>query len=218
MASRFPTMTDTLKKLDAAARKAPVVPVIVVDDPKQAAPLARALVRAGITIAEVTLRTPAGLAAIAAMKAEAPELVVGAGTVLSGKDADDALKAGSEFLVSPGMSPGLRDALKGRESLMIPGIATASEAMTRHEEGFVRLKLFPASIAGGAPALKALAGPLPHLKFMPTGGISEDQVKTYLSLPNVFALGGSWIASQSDIADGNWARIEDIARRLLALA
>ena len=211
-------MADMIQKLDAAAREAPVVPVIVVDDAGQAAPLARALVKAGITIAEVTLRTPAGLAAIAAMKAEAPELLVGAGTVLSGKDVDDALKAGAEFLVSPGMSAGLRDALKGRESVMIPGIATASEAMSRHEEGFQRLKLFPASIAGGAPALKALNGPLPHLKFMPTGGISEDEVKTYLKLPNVFAIGGSWIASQKDIAEGNWAKIEDIARRLLALA
>jgi 2-dehydro-3-deoxyphosphogluconate aldolase/(4S)-4-hydroxy-2-oxoglutarate aldolase len=211
-------MADMIQKLDAAARKAPVVPVIVVDDAKQAAPLARALVTAGVTIAEVTLRTPAGLAAIAAMKAEAPELLVGAGTVLSGKDVDDALKAGAEFLVSPGMSAGLRDALKGRESVMIPGIATASEAMSRHEEGFQRLKLFPASIAGGAPALKALNGPLPHLKLMPTGGISEDEVKTYLKLPNVFAIGGSWIASQKDIAEGNWAKIEDIARRLLALA
>jgi 2-dehydro-3-deoxyphosphogluconate aldolase/(4S)-4-hydroxy-2-oxoglutarate aldolase len=211
-------MADMIQKLDAAARKAPVVPVIVVDDAKAAAPLARALVKAGVTIAEVTLRTSAGLAAIAAMKAEAPELLVGAGTVLSGKDVDDALKAGAEFLVSPGMSAGLRDALKGRESVMIPGTATASEAMSRHEEGFQRLKLFPASIAGGAPALKALNGPLPHLKFMPTGGISEDEVKTYLKLPNVFAIGGSWIASQKDIAEGNWAKIEDIARRLLALA
>lgn len=211
-------MADMIQKLDAAARKAPVVPVIVVDDARQAAPLARALVKAGVTIAEVTLRTPAGLAAIAAMKAEAPELLVGAGTVLNGKDVDDALMAGAEFLVSPGMSAGLRDALKGRESVMIPGIATASEAMSRHEEGFQRLKLFPASIAGGAPALKALNGPLPHLKFMPTGGISEDEVKTYLKLPNVFAIGGSWIASQKDIAEGNWGKIEDIARRLLALA
>jgi len=211
-------MADMMQKLDAAARKAPVVPVIVVDDAKAAAPLARALVKAGVTIAEVTLRTPAGLAAIAAMKVEAPELLVGAGTVLSGKDVDDALKAGAEFLVSPGMSAGLRDALKGRESVMIPGTATASEAMSRHEEGFQRLKLFPASIAGGAPALKALNGPLPQLKFMPTGGISEDEVKTYLKLPNVFAIGGSWIASQKDIAEGNWAKIEDIARRLLALA
>ncbi len=211
-------MPDTIQRLDAAARKAPVVPVIVVDSVSAAGPLARTLVKAGITIAEVTLRTAAGLDAITAMKAEAPELLVGAGTVLTGRDADAALKAGAEFLVSPGMSPGLRDALKGRESVMIPGISSASEAMTRHEEGFERLKLFPASIAGGVPALKALAGPLPHLRFMPTGGINEDEVKTYLSLPNVFALGGSWIASQADIAAGNWARIEDIARRLLALA
>lgn len=211
-------MPDTIQKLDAAARKAPVVPVIVVDSVSAAGQLARTLVKAGITIAEVTLRTAAGLEAITTMKAEAPELLVGAGTVLTGRDADAALKAGAEFLVSPGMSPGLRDALKGRESVMIPGIASASEAMTRHEEGFERLKLFPASIAGGVPALKALAGPLPHLKFMPTGGISEDEVKTYLNLPNVFALGGSWIASQADIAAGNWARIEDIAKRLLALA
>ena len=211
-------MADMIQKLDAAARKAPVVPVIVVDDAKQAAPLARVLVKAGVTIAEVTLRTPAGLAAIAAMKAEAPELLVGAGTVLTGKDVDDALKAGAEFLVSPGMPAGLRDALKGRENIVIPGIATASEAMSRYEEGFQRLKLFPASIAGGAPALKALNGPLPHLRFMPTGGISEDEVKAYLKLPNVFAIGGSWIASQKDIAEGNWGKIEDIARRLLALA
>ena len=101
---------------------------------------------------------------------------------------------------------------------MIPGIATACEAMARHEEGFARLKLFPASIAGGAPALKELAGPLPHLRFMPAGGIGKGEVKTYLSLPNVFAIGGSRIASQSDIAAGNWGQIDETARRLLALA
>lgn len=211
-------MSDIIAKLDAAARKAPVVPVIVVEDAKQAAPLARALVRAGITIAEVTLRTQAGLASITAMKAEAPELLVGAGTVLSGLDVDAAVAAGAEFLVSPGMAPGLRAALKGREDIMVPGVGTASEAMARHEEGFARLKLFPASIAGGAPALKALAGPLPHLKFMPTGGITVGEVSTYLKLPNVFAIGGSWVASPSDISAGNWARIEEIARRLLAMA
>lgn len=209
-------MADILQKLDAAARMAPVVPVIVVDDVKQAVPLAKALVKAGLTLAEVTLRTPAGLAAISAMKAEAQDLLVGAGTVLTGKDVDDALEAGAEFLVSPGMSPGLRAALQGRESVMIPGIATASEAMSRYEEGFQRLKLFPASIAGGAPALKALNGPLPHLRFMPTGGIREEDVMTYLSLSNVFAIGSSWVASQKDIAEGNWAKIEDTARRLLA--
>ena len=211
-------MSANLLKLDAAALKAPVVPVIVLEAARQAAPLARTLVKAGITLAEVTLRTPAGLEAIAVMRAEAPQLLVGAGTVLTGQDADAALKAGAQFLVSPGMSPGLRDALRGRENVMIPGIATPSEAMARHEEGFARLKLFPAAVAGGVPALKALAGPLPHLRFMPTGGISEAEVKTYLSLPNVFAIGGSWIASQADITAGNWSRIEEIARRVLALA
>lgn len=210
-------MSANLLKLDAAALKAPVVPVIVLEAARQAAPLARTLVKAGITLAEVTLRTPAGLEAIAVMRAEAPQLLVGAGTVLTGQDADAALKAGAQFLVSPGMSPGLRDALRGRENVMIPGIATASEAMARDEEGFARLKLFPAAVAGGVPALKALAGPLPHLRFMPTGGISEAEVRAYLGLPNVFAIGGSWIASQSDITAGNWSRIDEIARRLLAL-
>jgi 2-dehydro-3-deoxyphosphogluconate aldolase/(4S)-4-hydroxy-2-oxoglutarate aldolase len=211
-------MTDAIQKLDAAARKAPVVPVLVVDSAASAAPLAKALEEAGVTIAEVTLRTADGLKVIEGMRKAAPGLIVGAGTVLSGRDVDAALDAGASFLVSPGMSPGLRAALGGREHLMIPGVATASEAMARMEEGFLRLKLFPASIAGGVPALKALAGPLPHIRFMPTGGITEAEVKSYLSQPNVFAVGGSWIASQADIAAGNWAKITETARRLLTPA
>lgn len=210
-------MSDIIPKLDAAAKRAPVVPVLVVDSAASAAPLAKALEAAGVTIAEVTLRTADGLKVISEMRKAAPGLIVGAGTVLSGRDVDAALDAGAEFLVSPGMSPGLRAALGGREHLMIPGVASASEAMTRMEEGFQRLKLFPASIAGGVPALKALAGPLPHLRFMPTGGITEGEVESYLRQPNVFAVGGSWIASQADIAAGNWARITETARRLLAL-
>jgi 2-dehydro-3-deoxyphosphogluconate aldolase/(4S)-4-hydroxy-2-oxoglutarate aldolase len=211
-------MTDAIQKLDAAARKAPVVPVLVVDSAASAAPLAKALEEAGVTIAEVTLRTADGLKVIEGMRKAAPGLIVGAGTVLSGRDVDAALDAGASFLVSPGMSHGLRAALGGREHLMIPGVATASEAMARMEEGFLRLKLFPASIAGGVPALKALAGPLPHIRFMPTGGITEAEVKSYLSQPNVFAVGGSWIASQADIAAGNWAKITETARRLLTPA
>lgn len=211
-------MSDILPKLDAAAKQAPVVPVLVVDSAASAAPLAETLAAAGVTIAEVTLRTADGLKVISEMRKAAPRLIVGAGTVLNGRDVDAALDAGAEFLVSPGMSPGLRAALGGREHLMIPGVATASEAMARSEEGFQRLKLFPASVAGGVPALKALAGPLPHLRFMPTGGITEDEVKPYLGLPSVFAIGGSWIASQADIAAGNWAKITATAQRLLALA
>ena len=211
-------MSSIIQKLDAAARQAPVVPVLVVDSAASAGPLAKALEDAGVTIAEVTLRTADGLKVIEAMRKAAPGLIVGAGTVLSGRDVDAALDAGAEFLVSPGMSPGLRAALGGREHLMIPGVATASEAMARAEEGFQRLKLFPAAVAGGVPALKSLAGPLPHLRFMPTGGISESEVPAYLGQPNVFAVGGSWIASQSDIAAGNWARITETARRLLVAA
>ncbi|ABI77377.1 2-dehydro-3-deoxyphosphogluconate aldolase/4-hydroxy-2-oxoglutarate aldolase [Hyphomonas neptunium ATCC 15444] len=210
-------MSDIVQKLDAAAKQAPVVPVLVVDSAASAGPLASALEAAGVTIAEVTLRTADGLKVIEAMRKAASGLIVGAGTVLSGRDVEAALNAGAEFLVSPGMSPGLRAALGGREHLMIPGVATASEAMARMEEGFQRLKLFPAAVAGGVPALKALAGPMPHLRFMPTGGITEDEVKAYLGQPNVFAVGGSWIASQSDIAAGNWAKITETARRLLAM-
>ncbi len=209
---------EITRKLDAAAALAPVVPVIVIDTPQTAGDLARALRDAGLTIAEVTLRTPAALKAIAAMRQATPELLVGAGTVLTPDDVAQSLDAGAEFLVSPGMSPGLLAALKGKEAILIPGVATTSEAMARSEEGFERLKLFPASVAGGQGALKALAGPLPSLRFMPTGGIPESELPAYLKLSNVFAVGGSWIASREAIASRDWAGIAATARRLLALA
>ncbi|MCA8899666.1 MAG: bifunctional 4-hydroxy-2-oxoglutarate aldolase/2-dehydro-3-deoxy-phosphogluconate aldolase [Hyphomonas sp.] len=211
-------MTIPLQKLVEAAAAAPVVPVLVVPDVAHAAPLASALVEGGLTIAEVTLRTPAGLAAIEAMKRAEPGLHVGAGTVLSDKDVRQSLEAGADFLVSPGMSPGLLAALGDKRRLMIPGVATASEAMSRHEEGFDLLKLFPASIAGGIPALKALAGPLPHLKFMPTGGIGARDAADYLALPNVLAVGGSWIATAEDVLHGKWAEVSRKAREAVSLA
>lgn len=208
-------MADLIPKLDEAARKAPIVPVLVIEDAASAPALATALEEGGVTIAEVTLRTPAGLKAIESMRKAAPSLLVGAGTVLTREDVEAAFSAGAEFLVSPGMSPMLREALRGREARMVPGVATASEAMARQEEGFQRLKLFPAAVAGGVAALKAIAGPLPQLKFMPTGGITEADVGAYLAQPNVFAVGGSWIASREDIAAGNWKKIIETARRLL---
>jgi 2-dehydro-3-deoxyphosphogluconate aldolase/(4S)-4-hydroxy-2-oxoglutarate aldolase len=207
---------DITRKLDAAAARAPVVPVIVIDTADSAGDLARALQDAGITIAEVTLRTPEALKAITAMRKAAPELLVGAGTVLTSSQVRQSLEAGAEFLVSPGLCSGLREAVKGREPVLIPGVATASEAMMRAEEGFERLKLFPAAVAGGQGALKAFAGPLPGLRFMPTGGISENELPGYLKLPNVFAVGGSWIASHEAIASRDWLRITATARRLLA--
>ncbi|KDA01545.1 bifunctional 4-hydroxy-2-oxoglutarate aldolase/2-dehydro-3-deoxy-phosphogluconate aldolase [Hyphomonas oceanitis] len=209
-------MTFPLKSLVEAASKAPVVPVLVVDRIEMAAPLARALVDGGLTIAEVTLRTPSGLAVIEEMKSAEPGLKVGAGTVLTEADVDNALSAGSDFLVSPGMSPKLLAGLGNRRRLMIPGVATASEAMSRHEDGFDLLKLFPATIAGGVGALKAIAGPLPHLRFMPTGGITEADAGKYLALPNVVAVGGSWIATGADIAAEDWKGISAKARKALA--
>jgi 2-dehydro-3-deoxyphosphogluconate aldolase / (4S)-4-hydroxy-2-oxoglutarate aldolase len=210
-------MTFPLKSLVEAASKAPIVPVLVVDHIEVAAPLARALVDGGLTIAEVTLRTPSGLGVIEEMKTAEPGLKVGAGTVLTETDAENALSAGSDFLVSPGMSPRLLAGLGGRRRLMIPGVASASEAMARHEEGFDLLKLFPASIVGGVAALKAMGAPLPHLRFMPTGGITENDVANYLALPNVFAAGGSWIATSADIAAQDWKGISAKARAALAV-
>lgn len=209
-------MTFPLKFLVEAASRAPIVPVLVVDRIAVAAPLARALVDGGLTIAEVTLRTPSGLGVIEEMKTAEPGLKVGAGTVLTEADADNALSAGSDFLVSPGMSAKLLAGLGGRRRLMIPGVASASEAMSRHEEGFDLLKLFPASIVGGIGALKAMAGPLPHLRFMPTGGITQSDVASYLALANVFAAGGSWIATDADIAAEDWKGISAKARQALA--
>lgn len=209
-------MTFPLAALVDAAAKAPIVPVLVVGAAEQAAPLAKALLDGGLTIAEVTLRTSAGIEAIEAMKKAAPDLLVGAGTVLNGRDVRAALDAGADFLVSPGMSPGLLEALGTAKRLMIPGVATASEAMSRSEDGFDLLKLFPASIAGGVPALKALAGPLPHLKFMPTGGVSAENAGEYLALPNVVAVGGSWIATGADVESGNWSAISEKASKALS--
>lgn len=208
-------MTSPLATLQKAADRAPVVPVLVVGSVDHAAPLAKALLDGGLTIAEVTLRTPVGVRVIEAMKKAAPELLVGAGTVLNGADARSSLDAGADFLVSPGMSPGLLEALGPGRGLMIPGVATASEAMSRYEEGFELLKLFPANIAGGIPALKALGAPLPHLKFMPTGGVSAENAGDYLALPNVFAVGGSWIATRDDAEAGRWDAIVAKAREAL---
>lgn len=209
-------MSSSLDDLKAAARKAPIVPVLVVPDVASAGPLASALVEGGLTIAEVTLRTPSALQVIEEMKRACPELIVGAGTVLTGEDVKNSLNAGSDFLVSPGMSPRLLDALGDHKDITIPGVATASEAMTRYEEGFGMLKLFPAAIAGGVAALKALSGPLPHLQFMPTGGVSADNADEYLALPNVVAVGGSWIATEKDVTSGAWADIASKAKTALS--
>ena len=204
--------------LSRALAVAPVVPVLTVNNAADAVPLSRALSAGGLTVLEVTLRTAPALEVISQMRAAVPDLRIGAGTILSAKDVDTSAKAGAHFLVSPGMTDALNDAVKANNALLLPGVATPSEAMARSEEGYECLKLFPANILGGVAMLKALSGPLGHLKFMPTGGISDASAGDYLSEPNVVAIGGGWLAPAGDIAAGNWQAIEARARAAVTLS
>lgn len=198
-------------------RKARIVPVLTVEDIKDAAPIALALKAGGLQALEVTLRTPAALDAIRLMKEATPDLLVGAGTILSEGDIDAALLAGADFLVSPGASPTLISAMLDRDTVSIPGVATASEAMARFDEGFDVLKLFPAVPIGGVKLLKSIAGPMPHLDFMPTGGISPETAADFLALPNVVAIGGSWLTPKEAVAAGDWERLTRLAKDAVAL-
>lgn len=202
--------------LDAILALAPVIPVLVIDDPERALGLGRALVAGGLPALEVTLRTPRALDCIAAL-ATLPGAVVGAGTVLDAAAIDAATAAGARFLVSPGTSPRLLDAGEKAPVPLLPGVATASEAMTLAERGFTRLKFFPAESIGGVGHLKSLASPLPHLKFCPTGGIGAASAPRWLALPNVACVGGSWVAPEDAIATRDWARVERLAREAASL-
>ena len=205
-------MTD----LAALMRDAKLIPVLTIEDAARAVPLARALVAGGVRMLEVTLRTQAGADAARAIGAEVPDAIVGFGTVLNGHDLDLAERLGLRFAFSPGASPTLLDAARGRALPFVPGVQTASEYMAAAERGFTIAKFFPAEPAGGIAALKALAGPFPQARFCPTGGIAEDRVGAWLDQPNVLAVGGSWLATASDIARGDWAALTQRARRALA--
>ncbi len=208
------------KQQSAAVRSvcalAPVMPVIVIDRAADAATLAKVLVAAGLPAIEVTLRTPAALDAIAAMAA-VPGAVVGAGTVLTASDAAAARAAGARFAVSPGATEALVEGCAAAGLPLLPGAATASEAMRLLEAGFDALKFFPAEPAGGAAFLRALAGPLPHLAFCPTGGITPQNAGGYLALPSVLCVGASWVAPQAMVTAGDWDGIAARARAAAAL-
>ncbi|GLX01132.1 bifunctional 4-hydroxy-2-oxoglutarate aldolase/2-dehydro-3-deoxy-phosphogluconate aldolase [Microtetraspora sp. NBRC 16547] len=190
---------------------APVVPVVVIDDAEAAVPLARALVAGGLPVIEVTLRTDAALDAIRRIADEVPDAVVGAGTIRSASDVAAAVAAGSRFLVSPGTTPSLVDALLDGGVPFLPGVATASEAMALRERGVTEMKFFPAEAAGGIPYLKALSGPLPDVRFCPTGGIKLATAPGYLALPNVGCVGGTWLTPADTLAAGDYARVEKLA-------
>jgi 2-dehydro-3-deoxyphosphogluconate aldolase/(4S)-4-hydroxy-2-oxoglutarate aldolase len=204
----------TPQEASARAREicsmAPIVPVLVVDDATKAEPLAAALVAGGLPALEVTLRTPAALDVIAAM-ARVPGGVVGAGTLVTPEDVRAAKAAGATFGVSPGATDALLAACEAADLPLLAGAATATEAMRLLARGYDMLKFFPAEASGGAPALKAIGAPLPQISFCPTGGVSPQNAKNYLSLPNVICAGGSWVAPADLVKAGDWAGIERLA-------
>lgn len=195
---------------------APVVPVLVVEDAGSAAALARALVAGGLPALEVTLRTPAALEAIRAMAAVEGG-VVGAGTLLTPADVKAAKAAGARFGVSPGATDRLLQACEDEGLPLLPGAATASEAMRLFERGYSAMKFFPAEAAGGADALKSIGAPIPQIRFCPTGGVSLENAPGYLSLANVMCVGGSWVAPKTMVEKADWAGIEALAREAAAL-
>ncbi|MFF8862158.1 bifunctional 4-hydroxy-2-oxoglutarate aldolase/2-dehydro-3-deoxy-phosphogluconate aldolase [Streptomyces sp. NPDC015139] len=196
---------------------APVVPVVVLSDPTDAVPLARALVAGGLPAIEVTLRTPAAPEAIRAVAAEVPDAVVGAGTVITPEQVDACVAAGARFLVSPGWTEALLTAMRGSGVPFLPGVSTTSEVVALLERGVREMKFFPAQAAGGTAYLKSLAGPLPQARFCPTGGIGAATAPEYLALPNVGCVGGSWMVPADAVAARDWARIEELARAAAGL-
>ena len=198
-------------------RSARVIPVIAIDDPEHAVPLARALVAGGICVLEVTLRTVHGLGAIRAMS-EVPGAMVGVGTLLQGEEFFAARDAGAVFGVSPGLTPALIEAARKSGLPLLPGVMTPSEVMAAREAGFKQLKLFPAVPAGGVGMLNAIAGPLPDVTFCPTGGISIENAPLFLACKNVACVGGSWLTPRDAIMAGNWAHITALAKAASALA
>jgi 2-dehydro-3-deoxyphosphogluconate aldolase/(4S)-4-hydroxy-2-oxoglutarate aldolase len=195
----------------------PVMPVVVLDDVSHAVPVAEALLRGGIRVIEVTLRTPAALASIERIAAAVPELVVGAGTVTAPEHAKQSLDAGARFIVTPGSTDALLDAVAATGLPFLPGVSTVGEAMRAAERGCTVLKFFPAEAAGGVPYLKSIYGPLPGLRFCPTGGITVSSAADYLALPNVGCVGGSWLTPKDALATGDWQRVEQLATAATAL-
>lgn len=189
----------------------PVMPVIAIDHPDHAVPLARALVAGGIRVLEVTLRTEHGLAAIRAIAEAVPEALIGVGTLTHPDEFVAARNAGAVFGVSPGLTPALIAAARSSGLLLLPGVMTPSEAMAAREAGFLQQKLFPAVPAGGVGMLKALAGPLADLVFCPTGGISQHTAAEFLACSNVACVGGSWLTPKEAVSQGDWAGITALA-------
>ena len=198
-------------------RIGPVIPVIVIDELAQAVPLARALVAGGVRVLEVTLRTAPALEAIRLIARDVPDAIVGVGTLTRPQDFKDALDAGAQFGVSPGLTPAMIQAAHETKLPLLPGVFTPSDVIAARLAGFSQLKLFPAQQAGGIGMLKALGGPFPDVTFCPTGGVSAENAPDFLALPNVACVGGSWLAPKAAVNAGDWDRITALAKEASAL-
>jgi len=192
---------------------APVVPVVVINDLEDAVPLATALYNGGLRALEITLRTPVAVEAIKQIKQALPDAYVGTGTVIDKATFNASLEAGADFMVSPGVNDELLALASETDVPFLPGAATPSEVMQLAAKGFKFLKFFPAEAAGGVPMLKSIFGPLPQVKFCPTGGVSLNSAPNYLTLPNVVCVGGSWMLDKELIANKDWQAIEELARQ-----
>jgi 2-dehydro-3-deoxyphosphogluconate aldolase / (4S)-4-hydroxy-2-oxoglutarate aldolase len=189
----------------------PLIPVVVVQDAADAVPIARALVEGGLPIIELTLRTPAAMNAIERIAAEVPEILVGAGTIVDTNQPKRAAAAGAQFLVSPGSIPSLRAAMRDTGLPHLPGVATVSEVLALLEDGYTEMKFFPAEAAGGAAYLRAIHSPVPAARFCPTGGITPANMASYLALPNVGCVGGSWLTPADAVSRRDWTTIANLA-------
>jgi len=205
-------MTASIKEI---MNTSPVVPVMVINKLEHAVPLAEALVKGGLKVLEITLRTPVAIDAIKRIKAEVPGAIVGAGTVINLETLRLAIDAGSEFLVSPGVTESLLDAALKTGVPILPGVISPSEVMRLLEKGVTEMKFFPAEAAGGMPMLKSIGGPLPQATFCPTGGISPSNAAEYLALSNVACVGGSWMAPADLVDAEDWT---EITRRAIEAA
>lgn len=198
-------------------RQSQVVPVVALDDPSDAVPLANALIDGGIEVIELTLRTPNALDVVRALKDADHDIMLGVGTVISTDQVERCAKIGVDFIVTPGTTSRLADAIEANRVPCVPGISTVGEAVAMIERGYETVKFFPAEAAGGVSTLKAIGGPLPQLSFMPTGGIGRDDVRRYLDLPSVVCVGGSWVADKDSLAKRDWAAITRNAKLATAL-
>jgi 2-dehydro-3-deoxyphosphogluconate aldolase/(4S)-4-hydroxy-2-oxoglutarate aldolase len=203
---------------DAALQIVPVIPVIVLQSSEHAAPVAEALIEGGIPIFEITLRTAAGLPSIEEVAKKFPDALTGAGTVLNESQARQAIDAGSRFIVSPGWDDGVVETAQAAGIPVVPGVATATEVQRAYNHGLRVLKLFPAGIAGGIPMLKALSSVYSEVGFVPTGGVSADNLADFLALPNVKAVGGSWLTPAQAIAEGRFEEITRLANEARKIA